>query len=378
MRERIGILGGVFDPVHNGHILLARAAKEELHLDRVVLLPSGNPPHKHPHVETEDRLNMLLLAAEDGMVVSRREIQRSGKTYTVDTLSEMRREFPEVEIFYIIGADTLSQLKTWKDFDRVAQMCTFAVFARPGAEGEAPANARVLRLRTPGPDISSTAVRASASRREDLCALVPGPVARYIRENGLYLMNVSLRQARELLRERLSTHRFAHTLGVMETARRLSALHGADCAAAGVAGLLHDAAKSLDLAEMRKLVSKAKISVDPLEWESVSLLHAAAGVAIAMRDFGVCDPEILSSIRRHTLGGPNMQPLDLILYLADFIEPNREDFPGLAQVRALAERDLRKAALRAAELTEEYVRQSGGKPHPGTAELIKELRGEMR
>ena len=71
-------------------------------------------------------------------------------------------------------------------------------------------------------------------------------------------------------------------------------------------------------------------------------------------------------------------PLDLILYLADFIEPNREDFPGLAQVRALAERDLRKAALRAAELTEEYVRQSGGKPHPGTAELIKELRGEMR
>ena len=132
---RIGIMGGTLDPVHNGHIEAALAAKRLLKLDRVMLLPAGDPPHKaHPTLK-RDRLNMARIAAEgvEGLFVSEIEIEREGTTFTVDTLRELTQREPDTQWYYLIGADTLDVLDSWRSFEEVAGLCTFAVIGRADA-----------------------------------------------------------------------------------------------------------------------------------------------------------------------------------------------------------------------------------------------------
>ena len=112
--RKIGILGGTLDPVHLGHTALLRMAKEQLSLSEAILLPDGDPPHKHCHAVAEDRLWMARLAAGDEFTVSDMEVRREGATYTVDTLRRLRAREPESELVYIIGADTLPNLVTWR------------------------------------------------------------------------------------------------------------------------------------------------------------------------------------------------------------------------------------------------------------------------
>ena len=115
----IGILGGTLDPVHLGHTALLRMAKEQLALSTAILLPDGDPPHKHCHAVAEDRLWMAKLAAGDEFTVSDMEVRREGATYTVDTLRRLRAQEPESELVYIIGADTLPNLVTWREYKEV-------------------------------------------------------------------------------------------------------------------------------------------------------------------------------------------------------------------------------------------------------------------
>ena len=133
---RMGIMGGTLDPVHNGHIAVARAVCEACGLDGVMLLPAGDPPHKQHRAEKADRWAMAQLAAGalDWMSASDLEIVRSGTTYTVDTLEQLCADRPGVEWVYIIGADTVNVLETWRRFDRVAGLCAFAAVGRPGFE----------------------------------------------------------------------------------------------------------------------------------------------------------------------------------------------------------------------------------------------------
>lgn len=134
---RIGIMGGTLDPVHNGHIEIARSVRAELGLDGVMLLPAGDPPHKKRESDKLDRLEMAKRAAAefDWMFVSDLEIARKGTTYTVDTLRALKRKQPDAEWIYIIGADTLNILDSWRNFPEIAQLCAFAAVSRPGVNG---------------------------------------------------------------------------------------------------------------------------------------------------------------------------------------------------------------------------------------------------
>lgn len=360
-RKKIGILGGTLDPVHLGHIALLRLAKEQLDLCEAVLLPAGDPPHKHCHAPAEDRLKMARLAADGAFTVSDMEVRRKGATYTVDTLRRLRARAPESELVYIIGADTLPNLVTWREYREVFKLCSFAAARRAGQTEAVPEGARVLWLEGDPPAVSSTRVREIATVRGDLRGLTGEKVAAYIREKGLYLMNVPETEAENRLRGMLSKHRFQHTLGVRDTSERLARLHGLDAAAARVAGLLHDAAKCLPVQEQRRLAAGI---ADAGEMENPELLHAPAGVAVARDVFGVRDAEILAAIRCHTLGGPEMTGLMLAVFVADFIEPGREDFPGLSEARALAGTDLRAAASKCAELTNIHLKETGRAVHP--------------
>ncbi|NLD34858.1 MAG: nicotinate (nicotinamide) nucleotide adenylyltransferase [Clostridiales bacterium] len=193
----LGILGGTFDPIHQGHLVIARAALDELALDRVLFLPDGDPPHKQPNVSKQDRLIMTQLACADEprYRVSDMELRRRGRTYTVDTLVELTAR-GEKDLVYLVGSDTLALFPTWRTAHRVAQLCRMAVVLRPGDDRAQVARVQQLLLadyglesrllHTVGLDISSSMVRQAITQGQAIDGLVPAPVAAYIAQNGLY------------------------------------------------------------------------------------------------------------------------------------------------------------------------------------------------
>ncbi len=197
---KIGVLGGTFDPVHRGHILIAEEARDALGLSEVLIVPSGQPVFKSNYKVTsaEHRLAMLRLAVAGipWIKVSTMEIERAGPSYTVDTVTELR-ERPESssEIYFIIGWDSLAYFPEWREPERIINVCILAAVPRPGfdcpdiraLEKKVPGiSSRVVFLEKPLTDISSTDIREKASRGEPIVDLVPGPVADYIKEHKLY------------------------------------------------------------------------------------------------------------------------------------------------------------------------------------------------
>ncbi len=381
IRLRVGIMGGTLDPVHVGHMQIAETALRELGLDRIMLLPAGDPPHKVHPTDKQDRWRMVQLAADavPGVFACSIEIFRSGTTYTVDTLRELRAANPHTEWYYLIGADTLNVLDSWRCFDRVAKMCTFVVAGR----GDMPARedriaelaqrygARFEVLSAAGPEISSSDIRSRAAAGQSIQGLVPDAVSNYIDERGLYLCPYTTEEIKNMLKSRLKPNRYIHTIGVAETAYRLAAQCGVSPFRAYLAGLLHDCAKYMAVDEMRRMILQSGIETDAAELVAESVLHAPAGALIAADVYGIRDQEILSAIRKHTIGDGDMSPLEALIYTADFIEPNRKDFPGLSDVRTLADRDIYAAMRACARLTREYVIECGAEPHPKTEKLIQ-------
>ena len=196
--RHVGLMGGSFNPIHCGHLNMGRAALESGVVDRVLFLPSGNPPHKRAGLEDKaHRLAMarLALEGEAGMEVCTEEIDREGVIYTVDTLSILCEKMPGCRFHYLIGADTLCVLHTWRRVEDVIRLCAFLVVMRPG-EDEAQVMAAAERWRSMGADISflparmmdisSTEIRARLEAGQSLCGLVPAQVEAYIRQNELY------------------------------------------------------------------------------------------------------------------------------------------------------------------------------------------------
>lgn len=198
---RLGIMGGSFNPIHNAHLALAREAMDAFALARVLFIPAGNPPHKREGLaDKEQRLHMVALAVADEprFEVSDIEVRRPGTTYAVDTLCALRAQFPEASLWYIIGADTLLELPTWREPDRVFALCSLIVCARPGWQEEAVCacmaslrarGANIHTLHMPELDISSTTIRRHAIQDTLPEALLPPQVAAYLREHPLYCQN---------------------------------------------------------------------------------------------------------------------------------------------------------------------------------------------
>lgn len=196
--RRIALMGGSFNPVHCGHMNLARAALESGLADDVIFLPTGNPPHKREGLADKlDRLAMveLAVAGQAHMQASREEVDRQGVIYTVDTLMRLRESMPDCRLYYLIGADTLLQLHTWRRPEDVIRLCTFLLAMRPGESGQAleeqlafwrGKGAEIVLLDAQPMDISSTDVRERARRGQPLAGLVPAEVETYILRHGLY------------------------------------------------------------------------------------------------------------------------------------------------------------------------------------------------
>lgn len=198
--KRIGIMGGTFDPVHNGHLLLGQQAYREYGLEEIWYMPSHIPPHKRDHhvADGADRLAMLRLALEEapGFLVSDFEMRREGTTYTAQTLRLLKEQYPDTEFYFIIGADSLFQLETWYHPEQVMALASLLVAGREyHAEHTLNEEAERLRrkygadirlLHSRMMDISSEEIRRMAAEGKDISACVPAAVASYIREHGLY------------------------------------------------------------------------------------------------------------------------------------------------------------------------------------------------
>jgi nicotinate-nucleotide adenylyltransferase len=199
-RKRIGILGGTFNPIHLGHLLIAQDAMEQLRLDRVRFIPSAAPPHKTVDklASERDRLRMIALAIRNNarFEVDDIETKRGGKSYSVDTLTELRRREPRAEFYFIIGADSLRELHLWREVQRLVTLCTFVTVPRPGFDPKPvidprldAATRRRLRqhvLRGHACDVASREIRARVASGRSIRYLVPDAVHAYIRRRRLY------------------------------------------------------------------------------------------------------------------------------------------------------------------------------------------------
>jgi nicotinate-nucleotide adenylyltransferase len=202
MQQRIGILGGTFNPVHLGHLVMAQDALEQFDLERVLFVPASTPPHKAAThvVSAEHRLAMLRLAIDPDprFEICEDEIERSGVSYTIDTMRRLLDHYRDAKLFFVIGSDTLRELHTWKDIHTLLDLCEFIIVGRPGFAVDA-LTAKQLRLDEPWParlaknvvaghrvEISSTDIRVAAERGRSIRYLVPEAVERYIRDTRLY------------------------------------------------------------------------------------------------------------------------------------------------------------------------------------------------
>ncbi|MGE4282457.1 MAG: nicotinate-nucleotide adenylyltransferase [Clostridia bacterium] len=201
-KRRIGIMGGTFDPIHYGHLVIAEAARVKFDLEQVIFVPSGNPPHKKGQ-EVLDRthrylMTLLAIATNPYFEVSRNEVDREGYTYTIDTIRNFDVEFKgEAQLFFITGADALNEILTWKEAEKLLSVCKFVAATRPGYQAEelikdieyltVNFNGQIHFVEVPSLAISSTDIRERIRNGLSIKYLLPEPVENYIYKNRLYI-----------------------------------------------------------------------------------------------------------------------------------------------------------------------------------------------
>ena len=376
---KIGVYGGSFNPPHLGHVRAAQACKQALGLDRVLVIPASIPPHKQltsSSASPEERLALTRLAFENlpGFEVLDLEIRREGKSYTVDTIRELKAQYAHDELFLMMGTDMFLSFQDWYSPQEIARCAQLVCFSRYDADAENRAalqkqadtleklyGQRPLLLTNDCFDISST-----EARRLLVFGIaepyLPQAVLRRIEAQRLYGAGRDYRGLPfdELKTVSLSLHkktRAAHAVGVCETARQMARQFGADEALAARAGILHDVTKALTGAQQLLLAEKYEVRLTDFERQNRQLLHAKTGAAIARTLFGECEA-VCSAITYHTTGKTDMTTLEKIIYLADMIEPNRT-YPGVDTIRAAAEESLDGGVLLALERTICYLQEEG-------------------
>lgn len=355
--QKIGVLGGMFDPIHAGHIRAARCALQ-FGLDRILLLPCHAPVHREaPQASDDDRLRMCEIAARGNARITVSDIDlREGPCYAADTLRILQRRYPDTQFFWIIGADKLPKLSQWRNADYLFTHCAFLVCPRPGYDAHLPVpGARLHVLPADPANISSGEIKKRLAAYDDAPKQLFPSVSRYIAENGLYQPDY----LPALLDRGMQANRLAHTMGVRQEAVKLAHLHGASMQKAAVAAVLHDIAKPLPLSDMQALAQKYALELPDDIMADGNLLHGPVAAAIAKHELHITDPDILSAISCHTTGKENMTTLEMCVFLADAIEPTRRDYPGLKEMRALSQSDLSGAVLLSMQRTQEYVLSRG-------------------
>ena len=385
---RIGIYGGAFNPPHTGHIRAAEYAVQALNLDKLLLIPSCTSPHKPlpaGSAEPAQRLAMTKLWAGEKMEVCDLELSRGGTSYTYETVEQLKLRYPDDELILFMGTDMFLSFHTWKEPERILACVSLAVFYR-GDKNEKNMIAakqqeyldkghRVYLVENPVTEISSTQLRRMLAFR---CAapFLDEKVLRYIEENGIYetsrdFKNLPMEELEQVVINLLNPNRVNHVLGCRDTAADLAKVWGADVTDAARAGLLHDITKALDGPLQLTLCAEYGKVLDEFSENNPKTLHALTGSLVAERIFGE-NEAVVKAIESHTTGKAAMNTLEKIIYVADYMEPNR-DFPGVETLRQLAYTDLDGALKLGLEMTLAMLREQKRQISPASSQALAYL-----
>ena len=372
---KLALFGGSFDPVHTEHVRLVKAAKDALGLDKIVVIPSFIAPHKAGGAVAggEERLEMCRLAFRSlpFVEVSDCEIVAGGTSYSYLTCQNFAEQYPNAELFFLVGADMLENFFTWRKPEEIVRLARLVACGR-GESVEQSLHARFLSrfgtdfigLPFTGKEVSSTRIRTDLAFGKQ--AAIDDAVAAYIAERGLYA-HPAIAPALALETEERREHSYrvacmacsrARSLGVSEEKARLAAA-------------LHDCGKSVPLS------SPLLAGFAPPEGVPAPVLHQYTGAYLAERAFGISDAEILSAIRCHTSAKENMSPLDKLIYLADLLEEGRS-YGGVEALRALFWEDIDACLTRSLKEQIEYLERAGKPVYPLTRRAYEWIKQKNR
>lgn len=408
---KIGILGGTFNPIHMGHINAALSAKRELLLDEVIIMPSGDPPHKEVtgHITKNARFEMTRRAVEEyedeDLHFSDFEYYFSGDTYSYIILREFKKLHQKDELWFIIGEDSLLTFQHWVKPEIISEYVNLAVLPRrdektkkalgyeelikKAKEVSGQFNTKVEVIESALFDVSSSLLREELSKRRfgkdfssELSDNIPKGALSYIRERRLYedihltgtKQSFDIEEARKKIKSALSKKRYQHSMRVADTAYSLALRYSYPAFTARVAGLLHDCAKDIPEEDYFSILEKNKVEITKAERKAPYLLHAKVGAIIAKKEFGIIDPDVLSSIRTHTTGEPDMSLLQKIIFVADYIEPGRDKAERLPEIREMAFFDIDLCVTEILSDTLKYLEETKSDIDPATRETYEYYR----
>ena len=313
------------------------------------------------------------------------ELDRGGESYTWETVQQIREGNPEAELFLLLGTDMFLKFPQWADADKLCGEVTLVSMNR-GEKGEQEnliraaariesMGGRTVMLDNPVNPISSSQVRRLLAF-EGADSFLPEGVLSYIRREKLYyvgadLKNLPMERLEQVVVSLLKANRVKHVLGCRDTAVELAKTWGADPVDAGRAGLLHDITKALDGELQLTLCGAYGKLLDDFSRKYPKTLHALTGSLVARRIFGE-NNAVVSAIEFHTTGKADMSLLEAIIYVADYMEPNR-DFPGVERLRELAYTDIRGALKLGLEMTLEHLKEQGGEVSPASRQALDYL-----
>ncbi len=363
---KIAFIGGSFDPIHYGHLILADQLACEAGLDKVVFVPnfiSPNASHSmKASAEHRYRLIELAIAGNDRLGLSDIELRKGELCFMDEDMKALRSEYPDDELYVVCGQDAFLRIEKWHNYESFLSENKFLIGKRPGSDTRAMfalLKELLQRFRAlsveffdiGGMDISSYVIQNKLKAGKSVRYLLPEPCIEYIKEHRLYGSLVP--RLREFVRANVKPDRFRHTEGVVNTAVKLAVRYGADPEKAEIAAWFHDAFRSA-----------GNLEHGPLAAEKIQEL------------FGVDDPEIIEAIRNHTTGHPGMSLLDKVIYIADSLEPSR-DFPHVDELRKIMYADIDECLYSLMLRTREYVTGIGSSFSPVSDEAINELKEKL-
>ena len=364
-KQRIGIFGGAFDPIHNGHLVVAKNILDSLCLEKIIFVPTGDAPHKNIKSDKKNRLNMLKLALENesDFEVNEYEINKSEKSYTSETVRYFKEKNPYAEIYLIIGSDEFIEIETWHDMINLLENCILIVALRPDFDNKnflldylrrikRKYSSNVFLFEVNAQNISSELIRNRILLNKNIDFLVPKKVCEYIKQKDLYRhsLKINTDAIKKFLIKTLSPRRFIHSVCVANIAVDLAKRYNGDIFKAYVGGLLHDCAKEIPNNEKIRMCDYYGIEIDKILMMQPDLLHQFLGASLAYSVFYIRDVDILNAVRYHTTGRQNMSLLEKIIYLADYTEPNRIH-ENVKYIRKLVYEDLDRALAYCLKIT---------------------------
>lgn len=365
LNKKVLLFGGSYNPIHQGHINAALVAYNAINADEVWLIPRKYNYDGSLLLDGKIRINMIKMAIKDlpQFKICKIELNDTNKEliYTYNTAKILVNKYPNIDFYFLIGADQLNNLIHWYNAKELTTMFKFVCYLRPGhpLNYEIAKEYNVQVLDGNQIDVSSTLIRSGAFSNLD------DNIKKYICKKQLYL--------KERVMPRLPEERFIHSLSTARLAKQIAKSIDTNANKAYVAGILHDIAKGLSFDQIENIVKenyKSKINYPKYCY------HAYASAFIAKRDFGINDKEILKAIKNHCRPTKTMSKLDKIIYCADKLELSRPFADRLNVIRNLAFIDINKCFIATMEDQLNFLKESNSKVDPNLVKMISFYKGE--